>query len=95
LILDLGIADCPRALLVKYEDLSTDPPGHFPRVFRFVDQPLKARYLRGIHRGAGRRDPFPVIPRDVVETCSALHAEIDRRYRLSLARHDDTREPGR
>jgi hypothetical protein len=82
LILDLDIPSHDRALLVKYEDLSTDPQAHFPRVFRFVGEPLKPGYLRAIHGGSVRRRPLQEVPDDVIDACDRLHGEIEQRYAL-------------
>jgi hypothetical protein len=86
LILDLDIPAQPRALLVKYEDLSTDPQRHFPRVFRFVGEALKPGYLSAIHAGSVRRRALQDVPDDVAEACQRLHGEIDRRYVLACER---------
>jgi hypothetical protein len=83
LILDLDITAQARALLVKYEDLSTEPHRHFPRVFRFVGEPLKPGYLKAIYGGSVRLRALQAVPDDVLEACQRLHGEIDRRYALA------------
>jgi hypothetical protein len=84
LVLDLDIVNRPRALLVKYEDLTTAPQLHFPRVFRFIGQPLKPAYLAGIHAQSVGRSRALQMPAAVDEACASLHAEIMRRYDASL-----------
>ena len=84
LLVDLDMFNRPQVLVVKYEDISTDPARHFRRVFDFVGQPLRAEYLEQIHANSVRRDTFPQIPRLVNEACEALFSEIDRRYQETL-----------
>ncbi len=84
LVLDLDLFNCPEALIVKYEDLSTNPGAHFQRVFDFIGERLRPEYLTKIHSNAVRRSPLPEIPKPVLDTCEALYAEIDQLYRLSI-----------
>jgi hypothetical protein len=86
LLLDLDLFACPDALVIKYEDLTSAPVRHFPRVFQFVGQPLRPQYLSTIHSNATRRRPSPLIPRRVADACEALYAEIDRRYQAAVAK---------
>jgi hypothetical protein len=83
-LLDLNLFDCPNAMVVKYEDLTSDPARHFPRVFRFIGQPLKPAYLTPVHRNSSRRECTLDVPRPVADACAAVYDEIDRRYRKSL-----------
>lgn len=82
LVLDQDLFSHPRALVVKYEDLSSAPAMHFPRLFSFVGEPLDSSYLVGIHGHSVRRRPLEGVPGDVLEACRALHAELDRRYEV-------------
>jgi hypothetical protein len=85
LALDLDVFAHPRVLVVKYEDLSSAPLAHFPRLFSFVGKPLEKSYLAGIHDRSVRRKPLDGVPAEVLDACEALYAEIDRRYQASLA----------
>lgn len=84
LALDLGLFDRQDVLVVRYEDLSTDPVRHFPRVFDFVGQTLRPDYLVDIHARSVRRSPLAGVPGPVAEACETLHDAIERRYRLSI-----------
>jgi hypothetical protein len=83
-LLDLDLFANPAVLVVKYEDLTTDPNAHFPRLFRFIGEPMKAAYLAPIRRASTRRVPALDIPRTVADACAAVFEEVDRRYRLSV-----------
>jgi len=85
LLLDLGLFDDPRVLVVKYEDLSTQPARHFPRVFDFVGQACRPAYLSGIHDRSVGRGPLEGVPHDVREVCLSLYADIDARYQQAVA----------
>ncbi|BCS33199.1 hypothetical protein TBR22_A24260 [Luteitalea sp. TBR-22] len=80
LVLDLGLFDHPRVLVVRYEDLSSAPAAHFPRVFDFVGQPCRESYLAGIHDRSVRRATLDDVPAEVVAACNQLHTAIERRY---------------
>ena len=86
LLLDLDLFNCPEALVIKYEDLTSAPAVHFARVFRFLGQRLESGYLNQIHRNAGRRRPLSGIPPMVADACEALYGEVDDRYQQSLAK---------
>jgi hypothetical protein len=81
LVLDLRLFERADALLVKYEDLSTDPGRHFPRVFYFLQQPMKKEYLAEIHGRSVRRHALDDVPRAVIDACEALYAAVDGVYR--------------
>ncbi len=85
LVLDLDLFAHPRVLVVKYEDLSSSPGTHFPRVFSFVGQSLAQEYLSGIHARSVRRALLEDVPADVLAACETLHAEIDARYEASVS----------
>jgi hypothetical protein len=84
LVLDLDLFSHPRVLVVKYEDLSSAPSSHFPRVFSFVGASLAPSYLAGIHDRSVRRSTLADVPPEVLDTCRALYANIDRRYQASV-----------
>lgn len=86
LLLDLGLFDNDRVLVVKYEDLSKDPARHFPRLFDFVGQPFRAEYTRGIHDRSVGRGPLADVPADVLEACHSLYQQIDARYQQAVTR---------
>ena len=83
-LLDLDLFPSPNVLVVKYEDLTSDPTGHFPRVFDFIGQGLKPAYLAPIRRNSSRRVSSLDIPGVVSDACAAVYDEIDRRYRASV-----------
>ena len=86
LVLDQGLFDCERVLVVKYEDLTRDPIQHFARVFEFIGEPLHANYTSDVRDTRSRMTPALSIPEPVVQTCKALFEEIDLRYHASLER---------
>jgi hypothetical protein len=85
LLLDLDLFNCPEALVIKYEDLTSAPAIHFDRVFRFLGQPLGPDYLTQIHRNEKRR-PLADVPSAVADACERLYHDVDGRYQHSLVK---------
>jgi hypothetical protein len=83
-MLDLDLFASPNVMVVKYEDLTSDPTAHFSRVFAFIGEPLKPAYLTPIRRNPSRRASSLDIPDVVGDACAEIYDEIDRRYRASL-----------
>ena len=86
LVLDQGLFDCERVLVVKYAGSTRDPIEHFARVFEFIGEPLHANYTSDVRDTRSRMTPALSIPEPVVQTCKALFEEIDLRYHASLER---------
>jgi hypothetical protein len=90
LVLDQDLFGSDRVLVVKYEDLTSDPIRHFDRLFDFIGEPLQAAYIGDVKDPRNRVTPNLSIPEPVVATCEALLEEIDLRYRQSLSAPEST-----
>ena len=78
LFFDLLFDRDDRVLLIRYEDLVSDPVPVLREAARFVGIPFSARLARGIHpRSIGRR-PAPDMDAEVREACEQLLADFDR-----------------
>ena len=68
----------PRALLVKYEALVTQPEQAFPRIFRFLDIPYAPWLSRHVFASSVRRKPAPLIDPPIAALCEALAQRFEQ-----------------
>jgi len=80
LFFDLELQHRPDVLLVKYEDLVTNPAEHFPVLFEFLECPFEKRFLKEVYSSSVHSRPFPSIPLKIASLCDALHAKLDETY---------------
>jgi hypothetical protein len=67
-----------RVLLVKYEDLVTDPGRHFKRIFDFAGCRFTDRYVQIVRRAPRDRAGATVFRPDIEELCGTLLDRFDR-----------------
>ena len=80
LLLELGLHEEPRALLVKYEDLVSSPSKYFSRLFNFVGCPFKEKYVNNVHGRSIGKNAAPRMSDVIVKLCEELSAEIATVY---------------
>jgi hypothetical protein len=74
LFFDLGAFKRSDLVLVRYEDLVTDPRRHFlPDRIDIAERPELFRY---IYASSARRRPFPEIPAETQALCEDAHARL-------------------
>ncbi len=74
---ELGLDAHPRMLLVRYEDLVTDPLAAFPALFDQVGAPFDPAFVATVRTSSvGRRDPPDASPR-IRALCDDLLARLD------------------
>lgn len=77
LFFELGLDRDQRVLLIRYEDLVTEPPRVLREVAAFAGIPYSTRLGRGIHpRSIGRR-PEPAMDPQVRAACEGLMADFE------------------
>ena len=72
LYFDLGLDSRPNVLLVKYEDLCTDPEHHFKKLFGFVGCELSEAHLTDVYSSSIRKHDPPALGSDITSTCERL-----------------------
>jgi hypothetical protein len=80
LLFQLELADSPRVLLVKYEDLVTRPREHFAEVFRFLETPFDDRFVDHIFSTSVRKPSVGMRSREVIHLCDELTQQLDSVY---------------
>ena len=75
-----GFDDDARVLLVKYEDLVTNPQEHFPPLFEFVGVPFQPEHVAHIFSSSVGKRPFKGVRRDIEELCEELWQKFETRY---------------
>jgi hypothetical protein len=90
LFFNLNLSARKDVLLVKYEDLVTNPEEHFPPLFEFLACEFRPEFLRTVYRTSVRRQAFPEIPRRIAAMCEEISARLDAEY----ARAQDGRGAG-
>jgi hypothetical protein len=78
LFFDLGLANRPDVLLVKYEDLVMAPETGFSQLFAFLECRFDTEYLSGVYTSSVGGQPFPHIPREIDELCHDLMTRMDQ-----------------
>lgn len=78
LFFEQGLDADPRALLVKYEELVTQPEQAFPRIFRFLDIPYSPWLSRHVFASSVRRKPAPVIDQPIAALCEELAQRFEQ-----------------
>lgn len=81
LFFEQALSGDPRACVVRYERLVTEPHAEFTRICEFAGIPLAERMLAGISPASIGKNPAPDIAADVAGACTALldsFAELTR-----------------
>jgi hypothetical protein len=76
LFFDLGAFKRSDLVLVRYEDLVTDPRRHFLPVLDRIDVAERPELFRFIYASSVRRRPFPEIPAEIQALCEDAHARL-------------------
>ena len=72
-----GLDRDERVLLIRYEDLVTDPENERAQVTAFSGIPFTPRLRRGIHPQSIGRRPEPELEPEVREACQGLMAAFE------------------
>jgi len=81
LFFDLRCDERSDVLLVRYEDLVTDPVEHVTRIFRFIGVPVPAGALGAVKGGARGSRAFPEISPDIRRLCEDVYDRLLAHYR--------------
>jgi hypothetical protein len=81
LFFDLHACERPDVLLVRYEDLVSDPGSRFADVFEFIGTSMPARCVEAINGSAGPRRSDPEIHPEIRTLCDGLHERLLAHYR--------------
>ena len=84
LYFDLGLDSRPNVLLVKYEDLCTDPEHHFKKLFGFVGCELSEAHLTDVYSSSIRKRDPPALGSDITSTCERLMHRLNEHNALTL-----------
>jgi hypothetical protein len=84
LYFDLGLQQDRRVLLVKYEDLVTNPGQYVSRVFQFIGCRFDQNYIRDIFTTSVKKHAAPSIKRKIEVLCREMSQRLDQRYALQL-----------
>jgi hypothetical protein len=84
LFFDLRADRRPDVLLVRYEDLISDPQRHFARMFAFIGSPVPASAVDAIKPAAASRRTYPEIHPEIRELCEGMHARMLAHYQSHL-----------
>jgi hypothetical protein len=85
LFFDLHVDRRPDVLLVRYEDLVSDPVRRFADIFGFIGMPMPHRSVDAINESSGNRT-YPELDPAIREVCSGLHDRLLDHYGNRLGR---------
>jgi glycosyltransferase involved in cell wall biosynthesis len=74
-----GLHEHPRMLLVKYEDLVSEPERRFPEVFEHVGAPFEPRFIEKVHRGSLRGELAEGASPEIRALCDDMLERLDAR----------------
>jgi hypothetical protein len=77
----LNLQTDSRVLLVKYEDLVSDPVLNAGKVFKFIDVPFHEHYVAHVHHSSLRKNEPPEFSPRVAQVCENLQARMNEYYR--------------
>jgi Sulfotransferase domain len=87
LYFDLGASARQDVLLVRYEDLVTEPEREFARMFDHIGTPLPPACAAAVKRSSAGRQVFPEISPKVRRLCDELHDALLDHYRATRDAH--------
>lgn len=79
LFFDLQAVSRADILLVRYEDLVSNPREQFTRVFAFIETPTPTRFADAVVSGRSKRS-FPEISPEIRALCEELHGRLIEAY---------------
>jgi hypothetical protein len=75
---DLGLHDDPRAILIRYETLVTEPREQFEKVIAFLDAEFEEKMVEGVHaKSINKHDPPPLRPA-IMAACEGLYEKMSQ-----------------
>jgi hypothetical protein len=80
LYFDLGADKRSDVLLVRYEDLTSDPRRRFAEMFNFIGTPMPERAVNAIRESGGSRHTYPDIHPEIRSLCDELHNRLVTHY---------------
>ena len=80
LFFDLHADMRPDVLLVRYEDLITDPQQRFDEMFRFIGMAVPPHAVDAIKPSSGSTRTYPDIHPELRTLCDSLHERLLRHY---------------
>jgi hypothetical protein len=83
---DRGLADDDRVLVVRYEDLVTDPGPSCAPVFDFLGVPFDERFVSDTTPKSVQDDPLHDISDEIRALCDAMQDRLDLAHAASLRR---------
>ena len=81
LFFELGLDRIPRVLVVKYEELATEPARAFPRLFHALGTPYDSQFVANVFSSSVGRNREIELPPEVRRVCDQLLERLDRVYR--------------
>ncbi len=84
LYFDLKACDRPDVLLVRYEDLVSEPKDAFVRVFGFLGLQPPPGFESSVYGSSVSRRGFPEIPTEIKALCDGLEERLLAHYRAGL-----------
>jgi hypothetical protein len=94
LFFDLNAHERPNILLVRYEDLVTDPYNGFARLFDFVDLPAPRDYGSLIRSSGVSKKPFPEISAEIRSLCEELQQRLMTYHGSTVSKVSPAVSPG-
>lgn len=77
---DLALADDPRVLMVRYEDLVSGDPVAFRELYEFAGCAFEDRYLDDVFSSSIGKDGAPDVSPAVAEACDVMQRQLDETY---------------
>ena len=81
LFFDIGLAGRDDVLLVKYEDLVTDPVSGFRRMFAFIGVGLRKAFVRDVYASSVATGDLQGLDPEIETLCMDLMERMDGYYR--------------
>jgi hypothetical protein len=75
-----------RVLLVRYDDLVTNPEEWFKRVFSFIGCHFSSQYIDGIYDSSIGTDPLVTINANIEPHCEEMLDRLNEAYALSIGK---------
>jgi hypothetical protein len=86
LFFDLRMERRSDVLLVRYEDLVSDPVRRFQDMFRFIGSPMPARSVAAIKESSDGNRTYPELDPRIRALCEDLHDRLLGHYKTQVAR---------
>ncbi|MDJ0788664.1 MAG: sulfotransferase domain-containing protein [Myxococcota bacterium] len=77
---DLRLAEDPRVLMVRYEDLVSGDAEAFRELYRFAGCGFEERYLDDVFSSSIGKQDVPELAPEISDACAAMQQELDATY---------------